>query len=337
MALRVRAVVLQVIGLPSSRAKAPNLASELPMSEIPIDEKTFDLACKLYSHRGGMGEPVLSHSIVRQTDGKRYSIIRSDNRNDLATYRIDFNFESDEPSYSLTDPEWPEPSYSLDPRDHIHALGVISANYSLLENTLGHFFRQYTNLPQQTSLNLFAKLGNELRITTITDALKESNHPAEIKDGIEYFLRAFRTIFIARNILMHASPLGQPTYPDLEPLQIPITLEKRTKKSPARFQLYEPTLSSLRGIADSARAFRAYGSRLSAHIMCHYEKNQLEEILAKQVDKSSRQIALDSIQELGHALPDKPPQPTPLTPHSAEAPEAPPSPPESSQRKPHSQ
>ena len=282
------------------------------MSEIPIGEEAFKLACTLYLDHGGTDRPALD----RSTTSQGYAKLRNTNGDDLAVYCYEYNSASD--TLSLAEPEWPEPVYSLGPRHHIHTLGAISANYSMLEGTLIHLFPVYTKLSHQTCSNLFKKLSNELRITTIRDALEESNHPAEIEDSVEYFLRAFMTIFNARIILMYAVPLSQPIDLDLiDPLQIPIMLEKRSTKSPTQFQLYEPSLGSLRRIADSAPIFGTYGSYLSAHIMCHYEKNQVEELLAA-VHESARPFVLDFVQEHKRTLPDKPPQPTPLIPRSPE-------------------
>jgi len=300
------------------------------MMEGPIDEKTFKLACALYSEKGGADKPVMGCSISRQQGGKRYAVIRNAAGQGLAIYRVDFDYIGYGSTWSVAEPEWPEPSYSCEPRDHIYALGAISANYSHLESALRLLFLLYTRLPHQTGLNLFAKLNNELRINIIRDALVESDHPTEIQDGVECFLRAFMTIFNARNILMHAAPMGQATYPSItDPLEIPITLEKVSTKSPSGPQIYEPSLDSLRKIADSAHAFRVYGSVLYGYVMWHYEKNQLEKFLAG-FSETLRPTVLGMFQDQGRALPDRPPQPTPLIPHSLEDPKEQQPPPQSS-------
>ena len=286
------------------------------MTESPIGAKAFEIACEAYSKSGGTGKAALDKSVNKQLSGKRFTILRNAAGKDLASYRAD--------APDLAEPEWPEPYYLLGPREHIYALGVISANFTLLEKSLGLLFLVYTNLPRQTGNNLFAKINNELRINIIRDALAEAKHPTEVSERVEHFLSGYMTIFNSRNTLMHASPASREMYATGDdPLGIPITLEKVTAKGQARSLIYELSLGQLRSIADSAHMLREYGANLYRYIMWHYERAQLERIILD-LPKEDRQIARKIIEDQTYALPDKPPQPLPLTPRTPENPTAPP-------------
>ena len=298
------------------------------MPDKRLGETMFRLASERYFETGGTGipDPVQSYRI--RHDPVMYAVLRNADQDQLAIYRIDTEISNESSEQRLSEPRWPEPNYELDPHDHIHALGAISANYTLLENTVGMFFLLYTGLPVQTAENLFSKMSNELRINTIWDGLFESDVSDDAKESTNYFLKGFMRIFNARNILMHAQARRGSFFDDLpdmlnyptDPLEVPIELYKASKKYPAESILYLPTLRELRSIADSAHAFRKYGFDLFMHIAFQFKFDFIKQIIEKHVKEEMPIWFTDFIVRTTQTLPGKPPLPVPLNPHSPETP-----------------
>jgi hypothetical protein len=60
------------------------------------------------------------------------------------------------------------PHYEVGPRKHIHALGVVAANYNQLEVSLFLLFGRYTQLGVGPALSLFGSLSNNLRLNLLS-------------------------------------------------------------------------------------------------------------------------------------------------------------------------
>lgn len=191
--------------------------------------------------------------------------------------------------------EWPAPSYYVGSPNFIHALGVISANYNLLEYEFRRFFRMYTRLPHSTSTQIFMTTTNETRANLLKMCLEESAHPARIRNRVLRFVEGYLACAQNRNILMHSQTIPIIASSGWQPVHF----RKMSKKAPFKLNTYAPGLKSLRSIADAMHEFQAFGHELLMHVLQNFEP----------VSLSATEALLPPF-----ALPDRPAVPPILSP-----------------------
>jgi hypothetical protein len=165
------------------------------------------------------------------------------------------------------------PPYRIGNADHLHALGAIAMAYNLLEFRMRELFALYS-----IGDDRFTKSNNFERLGMIRDAIDETTHPEVIKNDVRYFLDAYQTCTENRNVLMHSvamftwldpnadrCPVSNPKQPD------GIAFQKPARKGPLSIEIYRPTLTELRGVADDIMSFEYYGDRLRFHILKNHE------------------------------------------------------------------
>jgi hypothetical protein len=156
------------------------------------------------------------------------------------------------------------PYYEIGRRDYIFALGVLAANFNELEGTLQLQFTMHVRLPFEATTLLFNKSDNAQRIKIILGCLegypnyvnrKGLPYNEREKMLIRHFLRGFAICAENGNILLHAEaiPLGKKNR---------VFFYKDSRKPPHDSNRYAPSISTLRSIADSMRAFSDFGSDL---------------------------------------------------------------------------
>ncbi len=140
--------------------------------------------------------------------------------------------------------------------NHMHALGVIAANYNALE---GEFYRLFfvTSDKMEVGKLVFAKLNNAERIQ-IARAIAETE-PPPFQELFLYFLDCFGTITENRNILMHSQTHDLWPY-DLEDTHL--TLSKASKIKPDNHGFIRLDVSELRRIADEMHEAASFGFKL---------------------------------------------------------------------------
>jgi hypothetical protein len=171
--------------------------------------------------------------------------------------------------------EWPP--YRVGNPDYIHALGVISAVFNLLEFRFRALFPLYVGL--QLPYKLFAKSHNYKRLGLVREGLKSSPHPDSIKKAVGYFLTGYETGVENRNVLMHSTMFfifgpGDIPCPTIAPLGHQpqgVGFQKFLKGDPYQINIYRLTIEELRAHADALKDLEVYGDRLFWHILKHYE------------------------------------------------------------------
>jgi hypothetical protein len=147
-------------------------------------------------------------------------------------------------------------TYNPNLKDHMHALGVIAANYNELE---GNFYRLFflTLGKIQVGKMVFSKLNNAERIE-IALKMAEYEKP-EFRDRYEHFISGYGTSTENRNILLHSK--AHNAWPrDISVSHL--TLAKPSKKSFDENNFISLDLSELRSVADDLAALKMFGSGL---------------------------------------------------------------------------
>jgi hypothetical protein len=99
--------------------------------------------------------------------------------------------------------KWSGEFYPESLRDHIHALGVVAANYNSLEMTFYSLFCEYFGISDSAAA-LFAQFKNNFRIDALKVVLDKYEADQKVADSVLHFLRCFNICADNRNILMHS-------------------------------------------------------------------------------------------------------------------------------------
>jgi hypothetical protein len=189
--------------------------------------------------------------------------------------------------------DWPDPSYHIGQRDHLHALGVITASYNQLEFTLFVLFLRYLKMEPEPAQKVFVLMSNPNRIDLLRDAVTAEEKDPIVQDRVLYFIEAFETLASSRNFLAHSHTiLGTPD-------QDHLTFGKGSKRQPRNWSFAHMTLTDLRKIADDIRTYWSFGMGLDRWIV-----GRSSGAHAHLLKTGRRSIP---------PLPEKPPQPAKLT------------------------
>jgi hypothetical protein len=150
--------------------------------------------------------------------------------------------------------------YNPNLKEHMHALGVIAANYNELEGRFYGLF--YLTLGRfEIGKIIFSKLNNTERIDI---ALRVAEtEPASFRDRYIHFITGYGVATDNRNILMHskahnAGPLDFETNaPNIAVSQL--TLAKPSRKSMDENNFISLDASELRSVADEMAEFSMFG------------------------------------------------------------------------------
>jgi len=100
--------------------------------------------------------------------------------------------------------QWPEPHYFVGSPEFIHAIGVLSASYNLLEFRLRQFLELYTHLPHPTGTQVFISSNNQERLNLLRMCVAKSVHPLRVRNRVMRFADGYDACTQNRNILMHS-------------------------------------------------------------------------------------------------------------------------------------
>jgi hypothetical protein len=154
------------------------------------------------------------------------------------------------------------PNYLPGPRDHLHALGVITLSYGHLENMFQILFSNVTGLNQYQVEALFQRIPNNVRSNIMLELLDKTTLPTNMKELVQYFSEAFRICAENRHGLMHSSSGGTVTGHDTGGYGFLFTKYSRAGNR----MVCAPTLDELRAVADSMHDFMRFGGMLAGAV-----------------------------------------------------------------------
>jgi hypothetical protein len=103
----------------------------------------------------------------------------------------------------MADPAKEWPSYHIGTRDHLHALGVLVANWNNIETAYQAFIQLIFPQHMQGGIRVFQLMNNDQRIKLIKEELMPSLGLLEA-DGLDHFLKMAHICYANRNALAHA-------------------------------------------------------------------------------------------------------------------------------------
>jgi hypothetical protein len=179
-------------------------------------------------------------------------------------------------------------------RDHMHALGVVAANYNHLEQTFQALFWRYSSLDSKPALRLFQRLNNNRnRIDSIREWIESKEYNVSARGLALHFVESFETCADNRNFLMHS--LTQGTLEQADKL----VLAKAAKRDPERTNSLHLGVDELRSVADD---------------MFHLERFGLRLYMWWRARANGGKYRFADGREVAPTLPEKSPAPTKLTP-----------------------
>jgi len=152
---------------------------------------------------------------------------------------------------------WPRPHYNVPPKDHLHAVAVISLNYNIFKGGLFGLFRHHlevSGMHRTLVERLYGALGGADHGQAIRDVFTFYEKDPAVIDRVEHMLAYFQWSFEARNLLMHSQQRGI-TLDDREDI---MSLYKRSKKNYSKMNFMVFKVPELRKIADSIHAGYLY-------------------------------------------------------------------------------
>jgi hypothetical protein len=159
--------------------------------------------------------------------------------------------------YALNEPRWSwDWSFNPNLKDHIHALGVVAANYNELEGSFYRLF--YLTLGKfDAGKIIFAKLNNAERIEIALKVAEQETSP--FREHYEHFISGYGIATENRNILLHSKAHNS------WPLDVSVShlvLAKPSKKDPSENNFITLDITELRSVADDLANFYMFGGAL---------------------------------------------------------------------------
>lgn len=169
--------------------------------------------------------------------------------------------------------QWPEPHYFVGSADFIHAIGVLSASYNLLEFRLRQFLELYTQLPHPSGTQVFISSNNQERLNLLRMCVEKSEHPLRVRNRVIRFADGYNACAQNRNILMHSE-----TVPIIKSNgRQEVAFKKLSKRAPFLPNLFSPSIRELRKIADATNKSQRFGYELLIHVLQNFEAAKLVE------------------------------------------------------------
>jgi hypothetical protein len=187
--------------------------------------------------------------------------------------------------------EWPDPTYHIGQREHLHALGVITASFNQLEFVLFLFFMDYLKLQPKLAQRLFVQIANNVRCELLIDAVELEETDAQIRGRALHFLKAFQILADNRNFLSHSQTIMN------DPNQPHLTFGKGSKRQPDVWSFAHLTLPEIRQVADDIWTYWKFGSELRAWMVTR---------------ATGGVMTFSDGQTITHTLPETPPLPDKL-------------------------
>jgi hypothetical protein len=145
------------------------------------------------------------------------------------------------------------PTYPIGPESSVFALGVVSVNYARLEHAVHGMFAVILGITGDVSYRLMYKIGPEMRDRLMREMLPTRKWPANVMDLANHFLKAHKTCYENRNLLMHSNLVTGSART--------IVLYKTGRDG--KTTLVNPLLKELRQVADDMKTYFDFGLHLS--------------------------------------------------------------------------
>jgi hypothetical protein len=183
---------------------------------------------------------------------------------------------------------------------HVHALGVIAANFNQLETDLQlliYIFLSMHNLSGgvlKAHRYLLQQLNNAERIGLLEQFYKEKVSGTELADLLDWFVLGYRTCAENRNMLMHSVPHGS----TLDALKEIATLDliRSSRKNPIDDIFVSLELKDLRRVADDIDRFGLFGHNLALGVLGSFRGGKIwfrgQEVPAPLPAKPPKPLAL---------------------------------------------
>jgi hypothetical protein len=152
-------------------------------------------------------------------------------------------------------------------------VGVLSANYNLLEFQLRRLLELYSKMPYPSCTQLFLKANNEERLNLLRMCSDASIHPLRIRNRVRWFARGYVACTQNRNIIMHSETVPIIAANGEQQVQF----RKPSKNPPFYPNTFSPSIKELRRIADATYQFQEFGRNLFIHIIQNFEQQLLNE------------------------------------------------------------
>lgn len=203
----------------------------------------------------------------------------------------------------MSEPDYPWPQYSVGPKEHLHALGVISLNFNLYEYSLIVFLEQHFS--KDVSAFLTDKLNNAERSQLIRLIMSKDFHQ-EVIDEVEFILHHFAICAENRHTLLHSRPnllLG--AFGETRTL----ALEKFKRGQPEKLLAFQLDIGDLRRAADEMRA----GFVFMIDLWRYFFDREHYYTVAKHAEEQNLPIETLAFP----TLPNRPPEPRKINPHQS--------------------
>ncbi|MBX9711421.1 MAG: hypothetical protein K2X60_10340 [Xanthobacteraceae bacterium] len=145
---------------------------------------------------------------------------------------------------------WPRPTYNVPPKDHLHAMSVVSINFNQFEAGLFSLFRHHLErreIPLPVLETIYGNIGGSDHGETIKQIFLYFETDPAVIGHVDHVLSYFQWCYESRNILMHSQQRGI-TLNDGEDIA---SFFKRSTKNYSKFNFTTFTVPQLRDIADA--------------------------------------------------------------------------------------
>jgi len=156
---------------------------------------------------------------------------------------------------SITRRDWPN-SY-MESKEEIFTIGAIALSYGQLENTFRQLFSTITGMDELQIAALFQRIPNNIRQDILHELMGQGDLSDDAKKCVRDFTGGFKACADNRNDIMHAH-LG---YTITGSSKHGVVLHKFSKSG--NKLTCSPSLQELKQIADSMRAYAAFGARIN--------------------------------------------------------------------------
>ena len=156
---------------------------------------------------------------------------------------------------------WPI-AYTTGPRDHMHALGVVSVNFNTFENALFALFRHHLTrlgVNIEAARQIYSGLQDEQKQLSLRALFAAHEQDAEVREHLEHLLRYFNKCVHNRNYLLHSQHTGEASEEFL-------ALRKSIRGDWSNYYAFRIPITQLRRIADDMNSGTNYLFSIWAYI-----------------------------------------------------------------------